>query len=188
VGFVIEGLAVRYSHATYTGTLIDLSAIANIPAYGVTIRDCLIGGASSSAVNSGLLVNCRQGVEFHFTDCAFERAVIGVYGRDAGSWSNAFQFTSCHFAALGTDIYNPYAQWLFTGCTFEPATMAQTGVTTTNGYGAIFAQDAAPIQSVTFIGCGFWDGTSGTWINVAGRGLSLYGCYWEPQGGSARTL
>jgi hypothetical protein len=184
-----EGLAIRYSSPAFTGDLISFDnpgSTGDISAQN-RIQECLLGGASVTAVNARALVLFRNNVEGGVRDSVLTNAVRGVIGRGsladgtsgAGTaFSNAILIHNNRFQFLsGYAIVNPGAQWEITGNVFEPGRDNKGRAITTedaevNGRYA----NTLEHKGVTITGNGFWDATAGgTWIAIRGSGYYIAG-------------
>lgn len=177
-GGAVVGLAVTYSSATFTGTLLDYSGN---PSYGLTVRDCFLGAVQTvQTTPTGTGVRLDGVVEANFDDTVISGLGDGVVGQNTGTtsgFSNAVTFTSCRFTMCGnSSVLNPNRQWLFTGCVFEPLTNAPVPIKSSSG--------ARPCENLTFVGCGFWDSSQATpfWVDVYGSNVSFLGCLLDVLG------
>ena len=184
-----EGLAIRYSSPAFTGDLISFDnpgTTGDISAQN-RVQECLLGGASVTAVNARSLVLFRNNVEGGVRDSVLTNAVRGVIGRGsladgtsgAGTaFSNAILIHNNRFQFLsGYAIVNPGAQWEITGNVFEPGRDNKGRAITTEDaeVNGRFAHSLEH-KGVTITGNGFWDATGGgTWIAIRGSGYYIAG-------------
>jgi hypothetical protein len=70
-------------------------------------------------------------------------------------------------------VANPYTDWIFTGCTFEPL-FSNMGAEL--GAGAVGMSSGLPAKSLQLLGCYFGDGAeTGQQVQFAGSGLKISG-------------
>lgn len=169
-GFTVDGLAVRYSSASFTGRFVSVIGSSSTPTYRPTFRNMVLSGASGTAINASDLIDLGNTVEATFEDVTFALAVNAVMGYDgSNTYSTAVKIRGGRFVALGTSaIANPHENWLLDGVVFENASGgAPAGIVCSSSF---------PALGLTLVGCGFYDASSsGDWISFYGDELAIIG-------------
>lgn len=175
-GVLLQDLAVTYSSASFSGSLVDLSKSSVTPTNN-SIDRCTLGGSTSSA-NGATLVNLPGCITSSITHCYFDYCNIGVLGRSiSGDSTNAIRIENCFTRGLGAQtiwIRNAGQGWVVKGNAFEPI----------NNGGALNAGAYdETLQSIGMAWHGNWmgdtaSGQTGTWITLANAlGWSIQGNY-----------
>lgn len=176
-GFNLDHIAVTYSSATYSGTLIDLSGNSgsggndtNSPTIG---RDTIVRGRAG-AYNAATLINLDQSLDADIR-CMMTNAVKGIVGKASNSsYSNhatLAPYVIGPTAGVGgfsvAPIWNPDADWYISGV-YEPLTSGAPGMC---GH-----DSGVLVRGVTFEHCWTGDDTAaGSWITLAGSSIRING-------------
>lgn len=165
-GFQVRGMAVGYSNAAYTGSLISYahSALASDSAFGL-IEDGLIFGPLTAGQTAVLLdwdkaIFCRA-VRTHFLGGG-----TAIRGANGASYSNANAVESCTFSAQGViPIANPGDTWAIWNDAFEGLQDGSAGAVTC----AITSVSLSILNNF----CG--DTAGGQWFSLNAQGLHFAG-------------
>lgn len=179
-GFVLRDIEVVHSNASFTGTVLDLSATGTKGAASsrgqstayFAIERCRIGGQRTAR-----LVDLDDALSGEFRSVFFNKGTDGVRGRAAtATFANAITFDGCTWIGnLNLHIRNPGQAWALTGCTFEPL---YTSGGTVAGAGAVGQDAGVGASGLTIRGCWFGDSTAvGSWVTFLGGGLDFDGNY-----------
>lgn len=165
----LRNLFIKYSSASYAGTLIDASNPAGSDTAFIELRNCYIGGTTTSN-GAAILVNLDKCINSKIVGCNFSYAVTAISGIGAsGHYSNRIKIEDNYFANMsGPAIKNPGQAWAIQSNTFE--------VSPANGIG----HDAGiTCNGVDISGNWFGDVTSGSGnqIKLAGNGINIHGNY-----------
>jgi hypothetical protein len=174
VGFLVQGLAVRYSSSQFTGTIIDAGVNSDPPTYGLVIRDALFGSAENLYTTADTCLNLWGIVEAEIYGTTFSGAKYGLRGRPEdvglGGFSNVVNMHGGRFVDLElASVRNPETSWSFFGTVFQNI----------KGGGAVAVKlgTSHTARNLNFIGCGFWDaGAAGSWIDASAAGSTVIGC------------
>ncbi len=170
-GFCMRGVYVRYTDATFTGTLIDLthSALATDSNYPL-FDDCSIRGVVASG-QTAVLVDLDKCILPRFNDTIIQGGGIGIRGKASqGSYSNVAHFTGS-VAFRDQDVIavrNPGEAWSFDGVTWEPLRGGRAG--------AIDHDSGVTAKALSLKSCWMGDVTdtsTRSWVTFSGTALSI---------------
>lgn len=176
-GLTIDGLSIAYSSGSFTGDLIDLSALSNPqPTAFTRISSASLTAVSSAVFSAHSILYIDGMVELTIDDCTIGWAVNGILckptsGSSAG-YCNAVTITGGRIGSCSTaGIRFPGEQFTLTGVVFEPYSSTATGIVGSTTY---------PVAGMTLVGCGFWDGSSGGyWMDLWGEDVAIFGGWMD---------
>jgi hypothetical protein len=176
----LEGVNVRYTSGSFTGTLVAFPTSA-----GVYVRGSSFMGNGSS---TGLyLLSLDSATDIHISDTALDFCQYGILGQatTGSSFSNVVKLSGVRFGSGMTvaDIRNPGQGWDIGGCDFE--TLA--GLTGK----AIKMDSGVAAAGVDIHGCWMGDATDNgawSWVEWRGTGLIMTGNYINGAGGSSTAV
>lgn len=162
ISCAIDGLRITYSNGSFTGYLIDAS-------HGSSGRDTSLLevrnvhlGAYNGALYTAVGINLDKAIGSSFRCVSADTLNYAVQGQNAagGSYSNAHEFVSCHFAdTIKNPIQDMGDGWSFIGSNvFEPRNDGHAG--------ALQNSSSTPFDGLTLHGNWFGDVTvgGGTWV------------------------
>lgn len=185
----LEGLVIRYTSGSFTGDLVSFYSpgqAGSVSAHN-WIRECLLGGFSTTADNARSCAFFRNNVGGGLDNCTLMLAVHGVIGRGCladlslgtgFTFSNSVTLRKVKFDYISDyAVVNPGAHWTLFEDIFEfgpdgkgrAITTEDTDVNT--GYG-----HTLDCKALSVIGCGFFDSTDGgTWVKLRAKGAVFTG-------------
>lgn len=179
VGVEFHNLELSYSSASFTGTLLDLSATGtkgSATGRGADTQLFVMRGCRLDGQRTANLIDLDNAIICNFYDTIFVGGLVGIRGKASSStYSNLMQFFGCTFLGNVTvHVQNAGQNWSFFGCTFE---QLYTAGGASAGAGALAYAGGATGNGVKFAGCYFGDANdTGSWVSFTGNGLSVDGC------------
>jgi hypothetical protein len=175
LGTQIRDLMILHT-LSFTGRLID---VRNVDSYGsayVKLTNLYVGG--SSTYRTAIGVDLNNATRVVIDHVAFYNLALCVRGKLlVTDFANQVTIRDCGFNQSYIGIKNPDEAWLIQGCTFEgpPSSGAQVAVTHDTG---VLAQGLVISQ------CWSGDTVGGVVYNVAGKAISITGCWIGASGGT----
>ncbi len=167
-GLEIGGINLAYSHASYTGTLININQTSgSTNAAWIYLHDGRIGGLSTSSGTAAALIALDLCYDVTIERNSLLNAVIAIKGSTVSVVNaNAITIKDNLFlqSTSGTaHIQAGGAAWNILHNTFEPVTSAVAGTFDTTSVG---------VRGLTYHGNWHGDASSGTWVQVTGGALN----------------
>ncbi|HWK89100.1 MAG TPA: glycosyl hydrolase family 28-related protein [Longimicrobium sp.] len=175
-GITFRNLRVRYSDASYTGTLIKTghSATYGSDSAHLDFDSCSFDGTPGTADDCACLLNLETAIVVTVRNCAFRTAVRAIIGRGT-QYSNGVLIERCEFAGTSSHpIYNPGEAWTIQSCVFEQLS--------DNKAGAVDMDATNIVYAIGFTYIGNWHGDAATlgnnWVNVRPLGGVIMGNFF----------
>lgn len=167
VGVQFKNLALLYSHASYTGRLLDYRNVSGLDTAFGLVENCYLGGASVSGASA--LIALDKCNDTQIRNCHLADADVHIMGKSIeANYANGIAITNCTFHRATTmTIKNPSLAWLISNCVFEGLTGGTAGAV---GHATGVTAEALTIQS-----CWTGDTTGGTQFKVCGKGITIAG-------------
>lgn len=180
-GFVINGLEITYTSATYSGNLIDFGAItpgATVTAFPA-INNSRIG-TSTDRTGTATLVNASGTVDLDLTNIYFYHGFPALKGQSILSQNVRTTLRRVTFTKSDAISINGCGEsWVLDGVTFEPLADGTAGGVT----------NTAALYCKAMSMRGVWAGdvtvAGGTWFNLTSQGLDISGSQIAGDLGSA---
>lgn len=175
-GWTFRDLAIVYSSATYTGSLVDISH--TVSSWTKGRFDGVHWYQFGAATYTATLVYAHYAVDVLYVGCRFSHAdngVVGAFGSELSSSSGVHTFIGCSFVFVNAPIVNPGLNWAVLGGRFEPNSDGEpAGISCVGGDGIT----DNVLEGLSLHGCSFADATEpGTWIDGSSWfGGGIFGC------------
>lgn len=183
-GLTVQGLAIQNSSASFTGDLVTLDHDGTVRVtYSTKFNNCMIGGRTVAANNGRSGINMTGAVELFVNECVFAWSDYGSISLPSGSqlsYCNAINFLNNRFTEYGVKAMSIYGvkQGLILGNVFEflfGTTDVAAGITDE----CVGAPSSQSSTGISIYSNGFWDTTSGVWINLRPYGADIRANYFD---------